>query len=168
MAPKRVEETTGELVQEIPKEDEITEVQVPRLVQLPGTATGPLTASAKRKLISTSGWGIQLLVGQRATSACYSSATRLQRRQHGINHILRPAVLVIGCACEGLRSQRYNTNHLRFVDCHLNVDTFEEDHYLTAVIFEDSYFNDGNAEGCYFTVDNAEDCLCYHDQGVVL
>ena len=40
------------------------------------------------------------------------------------------------------------------MDCHFNVDTFEEDLYLTAVIFEDSYF----------TVDNAEDCLCYHDQ----
>ena len=50
------------------------------------------------------------------------------------------------------------------MDCHFNVDTFEEDLYLTAVIFEDSYFNDGNAEGCYYTVDNAEDCLCYHDQ----
>ena len=75
---------------------------------------------------------------------------------------------MIGCACEGLRSQRYTTNHLRFVDCHLNVDTFEEDRYLTAVIFEDSYFNDGNAEGCYFTVDNAEDCLFNHDQGAVL
>ena len=65
---------------------------------------------------------------------------------------------MIGCACEGLRSQRYATNHLRFVDCHLNVDTFEEDRYLTAVIFEDSYF----------TVDNPEDCLFNHNQGVVL
>ena len=81
--------------------------------------------------------------------------------------ILRPAVLVIGCVCEGLRSQRYATNYLRFVDCHFNVDTFEEDLYLTAVIFEDSYFNDGNAEGCYFTIDNAEDCLFNHDQGAV-
>ena len=68
MAPTGIEETTGELVQEIPEEDEITEVQ------LPGTATGPLTASANRMKISTSGWGIQLLVGQRATSACYSNA----------------------------------------------------------------------------------------------
>ena len=64
----------GELVKESPQDLEITEVQVPRLVQFPGTAdrlalglskpdevfnfwlTGPLTASAKRKGISTSGW----------------------------------------------------------------------------------------------------------------
>ena len=38
MAPKGEEETTGELVQEVPKEDEITELQVPRLVQFPGIA----------------------------------------------------------------------------------------------------------------------------------
>ena len=48
--------------------------------------------------------------------------------------------------------------YLRFQDCHFNVDTFEEDRYLTAVIFEDSYF----------TVDNPEDCLFNHNQGVVL
>ena len=54
------------------------------------------------------------------------------------------------------------------MDCHFNVDTFEEDLYLTAVIFEDSYFNDGNADCCYFTIDKAEDCLFNHDPGAVL
>ena len=41
MAPKREEKATGKLVQEVPKEDKITEVQVLRLV------TGPPTATAK-------------------------------------------------------------------------------------------------------------------------
>ena len=75
---------------------------------------------------------------------------------------------MIGCVCEGLRSQHYATNYLRFVDCHFNVDTFKEDRYLTTAIFEDSYFNDGNTEGCYFTVDNTEDCLFNHVPGAVL
>ena len=38
MAPKRVEDSTGELVEDDPQDLEITEVQVPRLVQFPGTA----------------------------------------------------------------------------------------------------------------------------------
>ena len=38
MASKREEKTIGELVQESPQEDEITELQVPRLVQFPGIA----------------------------------------------------------------------------------------------------------------------------------
>ena len=38
MAPKREEKATGKLVQEVPKEDKITELQVPRLVQFPGIA----------------------------------------------------------------------------------------------------------------------------------
>ena len=38
--------------------------QVPWLVQLPGTAHSPVTASARRKRFSTSGWLV-----------CYSSAT---------------------------------------------------------------------------------------------
>ena len=77
-----VEKTTGKLVQESPQDLEIIEVQVPKLVQFPGTAdrlalglskpdevfnfwlTGLLTASPKRKGISTSGW-----------PACYTSAT---------------------------------------------------------------------------------------------
>ena len=49
MAPKREEKATGKLVEEVPKEDEITEVQVPRLV------TGPPTATANRLEISTLG-----------------------------------------------------------------------------------------------------------------
>ena len=55
MAPKRVEDSTDELVEEIPQDLETTEVQVPRLVQLPRTATGPLTASANRMGFSTLG-----------------------------------------------------------------------------------------------------------------
>ena len=47
MAPKGEEETTGELVQEVPKEDEITELQVPRLVQFPGIADRLTTGLSK-------------------------------------------------------------------------------------------------------------------------
>ena len=36
--PKRVENTTGELVEESSQDSKFTEVQVPRLVQFPGTA----------------------------------------------------------------------------------------------------------------------------------
>ena len=41
----------GELVQEIPQEDEITEVQVPRLVQLPGTADRPAHSLGKAEKV---------------------------------------------------------------------------------------------------------------------
>ena len=136
-----------ELVEEIPPHHEIT--QVPKLKTKLGCAIS--RDSGAHTQPQQTGKGFQL-------SACNPS--ELQQR-HPTSAaasldllILRPAVLVIGCVCEGLRSQCYATNYLRFVDCHFNVDTFEEDLYLTAVIFEDSYFNDGNAE----------DCLCYHDQ----
>ena len=78
MAPKREEKTTGELVQEIFKEDKIAEVQVPWLVQLPGTAE-PVHSLGKPERVfnfwsQQSGRGIQLfrvasVQSQRATAA---------------------------------------------------------------------------------------------------
>ena len=47
MVPKRVEDSTGELVKESPQDLDITEVQVPRLVQLPGTADRPALSHGK-------------------------------------------------------------------------------------------------------------------------
>ena len=129
MAPKRLGKTTGKLVQEIPKEDDITEVQVPRLVQFPGTAdrlalglskpdevfnfwlTGLLTALAKWKWIST--FRLAAVQPQRGTPA----PPRLQQLLHSINHTPPLAVQLNGCACEGLCSGKspplldYLSNH---------------------------------------------------------
>ena len=77
MAPKRVEKTTGELVKEIPKEDEIVEVQVPRLVPL---SHGQADIVFNFRMgISTLGLSkpdevFNFPVGQRAISACYTNA----------------------------------------------------------------------------------------------
>ena len=73
MAPKRVEDSTGELVEESPQDLEITEVQVPRLVQFPGTADRLAPGLSKadvefnfwlpaRSQPRQTGWGFQLLV----------------------------------------------------------------------------------------------------------
>ena len=45
VTPKWVENITGELVQENPQEAKMTELQVPRIVQVPGTADRPALIS---------------------------------------------------------------------------------------------------------------------------
>ena len=84
--PKWVEELTGELVHETSQDSKTTELQVPLQAQVPWTADWPALSL-----------GFRLV--------CYTSATLRAMAASLDLRILRPAVLVIGCACEGLCSQ---------------------------------------------------------------
>ena len=61
---------------------------------------------------------------------------------------------MIGCACEGLRSQA------SLSPSYLSNYTFEEASNFNVDIFEDGgYFNDGNEEDCYFTDNQGVEAL---------
>ena len=94
-------------MEESSQEDDITEVQFPRI-----SDRLALGLSKPEEVFNfwltgrpQTGKGFQLLGDQRATPACYSSTTLRQQQRHRIHHTLRLAVQVIRCACEGLLSQ---------------------------------------------------------------
>ena len=97
MAPKREEKPTGKLVPEVPKEDKIIESAISRdtlLARSQPRQTGwsfQLSVSANRIWIST------FPVGQRATTACYTSATQRQHWRLSINHTPLLAAQANGC-----------------------------------------------------------------------
>ena len=67
MAPKRVEDSTGEVEHKTSQDSNNAELQVPRLVQLPGTADRPALSHGKAEL----DFNFRLAGGefQRATAA---------------------------------------------------------------------------------------------------
>ena len=124
MAPKGEEKAMDELVQESPQEDEITELQVPRLVQFPGTAEPAHSHSKPDEVFNfwsrQSGNGFQLPGGRCATAAppdfsgCITAAITLhcwqpKRTDVSTSEALLPLILQLavqlnGCAWEGLCS----------------------------------------------------------------
>ena len=172
MAPNREENTTGELVEEIPPHHGIT--QVPKLKTKLGCAI--YRNSGARTQPQQTGKGFQLPDGDfnfsgwpACSLVCYSSATRLQRLHHRINHT-PPLIAQVNRRVKG-GSSTPQLNILRlavqangrvnyFLEALLPLNTFN------TTIFEDCYFNDGSAEDCYF-IDNTEVCYFNDDQGVI-
>ena len=98
----------GESVEENSQDLEFTELQILRLVQLPGLAARPGHSLGKADMEFNSqpqrtGIGFQLSGSRHAIPACYSSATRLQRLLHSINHTPPLAVQLNGRVSSFLR-----------------------------------------------------------------
>ena len=99
MAPKRVEDSIDELVEDNPQEFEFTEVQFPGIAD--GIALGPSKLDDDFNFqMGISTFRLASVQPQHATA----TPPRLQQLLHGINRTPPLAVQLNGCAWEGLCS----------------------------------------------------------------
>ena len=139
-------------------------------MQLPGTATGPLTASANRMMISTSGWGIQLFrlagwnpsvlqqchldFGSDITASITLHRWQFKRTDVSILRLFYPSTQHSTTGCPSKRTCQFSRLFYPSIQ-YFNDDTFENR----------CYFNDGNTEGCYCNDNNFEKFLLYQARG---